>query len=40
MMKIVAEFENGLKQYPPIAPGTLDPYSPPKSADKSTKPGE
>ncbi len=31
MMKIVAEFEKILKQYPPIAPGTLDPYPPPKS---------
>jgi arylsulfatase len=28
MMKIVAEFEASLKKYPPIAPGTLDPYRP------------
>ena len=28
MMKIVSEFEASLKKYPPIAPGTLDPYSP------------
>ncbi|GAB4382753.1 MAG: arylsulfatase [Elainellaceae cyanobacterium] len=29
MMKIVVEFEQSLKQYPPIAPGTRDPYTPP-----------
>jgi arylsulfatase len=29
-MKIVAEFEQSLKKYPPIAPGTADPYTPPK----------
>jgi arylsulfatase len=29
MMKIVAEFEASLKRYPPIAPGTADPYQPP-----------
>jgi arylsulfatase len=28
-MKIVAEFEQSLKKYPPITPGTPDPYSPP-----------
>lgn len=28
MMKLVGEFENTLKKYPPIAPGTLDPYVP------------
>jgi arylsulfatase A-like enzyme len=28
MMKIVAEFEQSLKRYPPIAPGTPDPYQP------------
>jgi arylsulfatase len=28
MMKIVAEFEGSLKRYPPIAPGTPDPYRP------------
>jgi arylsulfatase len=28
MMKIVAEFEQSLKRYPPIAPGTPDPYTP------------
>jgi arylsulfatase len=28
MMKIVADFETSLKKYPPIAPGTLDPYTP------------
>jgi arylsulfatase len=32
MMKIVAEFEASLKRYPPIAPGTLDPYTPPRTA--------
>ena len=29
MMKIVAEFEQSLKRYPAIAPGTPDPYTPP-----------
>jgi arylsulfatase len=29
-MKIVVEFEKSLQQYPPIAPGTPDPYTPPK----------
>ena len=29
-MKIVTEFEQSLKKYPPIAPGTPDPYTPPK----------
>jgi arylsulfatase len=29
-MKIVVEFEQSLKKYPPIAPGTSDPYTPPK----------
>ena len=29
-MQIVGEFEQSLKQYPPIAPGTPDPYTPPK----------
>ena len=27
-LKIVAEFEQSLKKYPPIAPGTPDPYAP------------
>jgi arylsulfatase A-like enzyme len=31
MMKIVVEFEQSLKRYPPIAPGTPDPYTPPQS---------
>ncbi|WP_395337570.1 arylsulfatase [Novosphingobium sp. BL-8H] len=31
MMKIVADFEASLKRYPPIMPGTPDPYSPPKA---------
>jgi hypothetical protein len=31
-MKIVAEFEHSLKKYPPIAPGTPDPYTPPNVA--------
>jgi arylsulfatase len=30
MMKIVAEFEQSLKRHPPIAPGTPDPYTPPR----------
>ena len=29
MMKIVVEFEQSLRKYPPIAPGTPDPYRPP-----------
>ena len=28
-MEIVAKFEQSLKEYPPIAPGTPDPYAPP-----------
>jgi arylsulfatase len=31
MSKIVADFDASLKRYPPIAPGTPDPYSPPNS---------
>jgi len=30
-LKILAEFEESLKRYPPIAPGTPDPYTPPKA---------
>lgn len=30
MMKMVVDFEKSLKDYPPIAPGTPDPYVPPK----------
>ena len=30
VMKVAAEFEESLKKYPPIAPGTPDPYMPPK----------
>ena len=33
-MKIVAEFEQSLKKYPPIAPGTPDPYKPPESGQQ------
>jgi arylsulfatase A-like enzyme len=29
-LKVVADFERSLKRYPPIAPGTADPYTPPK----------
>jgi len=36
-MKIVAEFERSLKKYPPIAPGTPDPYTPSKSVSSSAK---
>ena len=35
-MEIVAKFEQSLKEDPPIAPGTPDPYTPPnvrKSAE-------
>jgi hypothetical protein len=28
-MKIATDFEESLKKYPPIAPGTPDPYIPP-----------
>jgi hypothetical protein len=31
-MKVVAEFEESLKKFPPIVPGTPDPYRPPTSA--------
>jgi len=31
-MKVVAELEESLKQYPPIASGTPDPYRPPTMA--------
>ncbi|RWU17116.1 arylsulfatase [Pseudomonas alkylphenolica] len=30
MMRIVADFKGSLKQYPPIEPGTPDPYTPPR----------
>jgi arylsulfatase A-like enzyme len=30
-MKILEEFEESLKRFPPIAPGTPDPYTPPKA---------
>lgn len=30
IMKIIGEFEASLKKYPPIKPGTPDPYTPPK----------
>jgi hypothetical protein len=29
-MKVAVGFEQSLKKYPPIAPGTADPYKPPK----------
>ena len=29
-MKIVSELEASLKKYPPIPPGTPDPYTPPQ----------
>jgi hypothetical protein len=29
-LKSVEEFQESLKKYPPIAPGTPDPYKPPK----------
>ena len=34
VMKIVADFEASLKKHPPIAPGTPDPYNPPKPKGK------
>jgi arylsulfatase len=30
LMKVIVDFEQTLKRYPPIAPGTPDPYQPPK----------
>jgi arylsulfatase A-like enzyme len=30
-LKILVEFEDSLKRHPPIAPGTPDPYTPPKA---------
>ena len=30
-MDILAEFEKSLREHPPIAPGTADPYLPPKA---------
>jgi arylsulfatase len=30
IVKIIDEFEASLKKYPPIKPGTPDPYTPPK----------
>ncbi len=33
-MRIVEEFEKSLKQYPPISPGTPDPYKPPATLMK------
>jgi len=38
-LKIVTEFEKTLKKYPPIAPGTPDPYTPPvvKPHEKNTQ---
>jgi len=29
---VVAEFEKSLKRYPPISPGTPDPYQPPQAS--------
>jgi hypothetical protein len=31
-MKIVSEFEASLKRFPAMAPGKLDPYTPPRAA--------
>ena len=37
-LNVVTEFEKTLKKYPPIAPGTPDPYTPPvKPNDKNTQ---
>ena len=30
-MKLIVEFEESLKKYPPIAAGTPDPYQPPEA---------
>ena len=30
VMKMIHEFRQSLKEYPPIAPGAPDPYVPPK----------
>ncbi len=37
-MKIVAEFEQTLKKYPPIPPGTPDPYTPLKAKAGGNQP--
>ncbi len=37
IMKIVTEFEASLKKYPPILPGTPDPYTPPTEIQKHKK---
>jgi len=37
-MKIVAEFEQTLKKYPAIRPGTPDPYTPPKAKAGGNQP--
>jgi hypothetical protein len=29
-LRVVSDFERSLKRYPPITPGTPDPYTPPK----------
>jgi hypothetical protein len=33
-MNIVAEFKKSLKKYPPIVPGTPDPYMPSRHAER------
>lgn len=37
MMKIVSDFEKSLAIYPPIKPGTMDPYLPPKRSLNNEK---
>jgi hypothetical protein len=37
-MQIVAEFQQSLKKYPPIAPGTPDPYVPPGTVQQWQRP--
>ena len=34
-IKIVVDFEQSLKKYPPILPGTPDPYMPPNSVSSN-----
>jgi len=33
-IKVVAEFEQSLKEHPPITPGTPDPYTPPEASPR------
>jgi arylsulfatase len=36
-IKVMVDFEQSLKKYPPIPPGTPDPYTPPARATAAVK---